>query len=425
MTKNINMEPELVVEYTDPLEGFKGWLVMDSTAHTLCAGGLRVQKGLTRKCVENLAATMTLKMRIAGIRADGAKSGIDYDPASPNKEEALFRFIRAIKPFILERYSMGPDLNTSMPELDGICSRLGIRSIKAAIAKAQNLNLAEFSQRIALLSKPAGHATLGRLRAGAGVAASCLGTLDFLDIPAQEATVIIQGFGGLATGAAYFLDQAGVKIIGLADHEKSLIGTDESPLDIPSLLSSCENGLLPSDSAHGKYGSREDIYNIPCDIFVPAAIEKAIRAPEARTMRVRGIACGANLAVTAEAEKILHERGVILIPDMVAGCGGSISMQGLFAPKTPPSVEEVLAHVDRTTRNIVKRILERSQRDGVPPRSVALQLCAEAPLYPDSRPYELESGNESDGNALQEADRNRHNHQSTYRYISDHACTPV
>ncbi|MCI5146252.1 MAG: Glu/Leu/Phe/Val dehydrogenase, partial [Candidatus Electrothrix sp. AR3] len=87
---------ELIIEYTDPLEGFKGWLVIDSMTHNMAAGGLRVQQGLTCECVQRLAATMTLKMRIAGIRADGAKSGIDYDPASPGKQEALYRFIRAI-----------------------------------------------------------------------------------------------------------------------------------------------------------------------------------------------------------------------------------------------------------------------------------------------------------------------------------------
>lgn len=107
--------PELLIEYTDPLEGFKGWLAIDRLAHKICAGGLRVQDGLTRECIVDLAATMTLKMRIAGIRADGAKSGIDYDPNSPGKHEALYRFIRAIRPFLLERYSMGRILTPNWP----------------------------------------------------------------------------------------------------------------------------------------------------------------------------------------------------------------------------------------------------------------------------------------------------------------------
>ena len=96
-TEIVNRKPELIVEYTDPLEGFKGWAVIHALSHKLCAGGVRVQKGLTLDCVCDLASNMTTKMRIAGIRADGAKCGIDYDPHSLGKKEAMYRFIRAIR----------------------------------------------------------------------------------------------------------------------------------------------------------------------------------------------------------------------------------------------------------------------------------------------------------------------------------------
>ncbi|WP_417914458.1 Glu/Leu/Phe/Val dehydrogenase dimerization domain-containing protein [Candidatus Electronema sp. JM] len=387
-------KPELIVEYTDPLEGFKGWLAIDSLTHRMAAGGMRVQRGLTREVVGDLAATMTLKMRIAGIRADGAKCGIDYDPASPNKQEAMLRFIRAIKPYLLERYSMGPDLNTTMPELDEVCARIGISSIKAVIATCQEFTPAEFEERVRLLKRPVGHATLGKLRSGAGVAASCLAVLEFLQIPAAEAKVVIQGFGSLASSAAYFLHQAGVPIIGLADCEKSLISEDGAPLDIADLLDrvcadcTCQaKGLIPKEAAVGCYGSRKEIYSLPCDVFIPAAIERAIDRQAAETMQIKAVVAGANLAVTDEAEAILHQRGIIVIPDMVAGCGGSLSMQGLFGPEEPPSAQDVLRHVDRKTRSIIRNLLERSHRDSISPREAALRICAEAPLHPDTKPY--------------------------------------
>ena len=387
-------KPELIVAYTDPLEGFKGWLVIDSLTHRMAAGGMRVQRGLSCEVVQDLAATMTLKMRIAGIRADGAKCGIDYDPASPRKQEAMLRFIRAIRPYLLERYSMGPDLNTTMPELDAVCARLGISSIKAVIATCQEFSPAAFTERVQLLKQEVGHATLGKLRSGAGVAASCLAALEFLQIPATQARVGIQGFGGLASGAAYFLHQSGVRIIGLADCEKSLISQDGAPLDLTDLLErvcadcTCQaKGLIPQQAASGRYGRREAVYELPCDVFIPAAIERAIDRQAAETMQVKAIVSGANLAVTAEAEAILHQRGIILIPDMVAGCGGSLSMQGLFGPEEPPSVQDVLNHVDRKTRRIVKNMLQRSREEGISPREAALRICAETPLYPDTKPY--------------------------------------
>ncbi len=379
--------PEVVLEYVDPEEGFRGWLAIDRLAHRLCAGGLRVQKGLTRECVMHLARNMTLKMRIAGIRADGAKSGIDYDPCAPGRQAALFRFFRAMEPFIRQRYSMGPDLNTTMQELDAVAARLGIPSIKIAIAHAQELDQEQFARRIAILRQPAGFATLGRMRAGSGLAAACLGALAFLGIPADRATVAIQGFGGLGAAAAYFLHRNGTRIVAIADCEKSLCAGDGGSLDIDDLLAGSEHGLLPHHATCGRYGPGARIFDVPCDVFIPAAVEESVTVREAGSLQIRALVCGANLAVTPEAEMVLHDRGIVLVPDMVAGCGGSLSMDGLFGPRQQPDVDQVLESVAVKMRSIVTRVLERSRQDNIPPRAAALALCRETPIYPDTRPY--------------------------------------
>ncbi len=382
-----NKEPELIVEYTDPLEGFKGWLVIDALSHRLCAGGLRVQKGLTRDCVVDLARNMTLKLRMADIRADGAKSGIDYDPHSPGKREALYRFIRSIRPYILERYSVGPDLNTKMEELGDIAHELGIPSVKIAIAKAQGLDLPSFLDRFGVLGDSVDHVTLGKIRSGFGLAAACLGVLEFFEIPPQEATVAIQGFGGIGAGAAYSLHKCGVKIVGLADEEKCLISKDEDPLDIKAFIRNSIDGLIPKTQRNGRYVVRSHIYDVKCDVLIPAAIENAIVADNAGTISVKAVVPGANLAITEEAERLLHDRGIIAIPDFIAGSGGSLSMDGLFGPKLHPSAQEVLDHVGKRMRIIVKRVLERSRKDGITPREAALNLCSEAPIHPEEKPY--------------------------------------
>jgi len=380
-------KPELVVAYTDPVEGFKGWLVIDALTHKLCAGGCRVQAGLTLDTVVHLARNMTLKMRIAGIRADGAKCGIDYDPHSPGKGEALFRFIRSIRPFILERYSIGPDLNVKLRELDEIAERLDIPSVKLAIAKAQGFDLPYFLERYAMLKAPVNHVTLGRIRSGFGLAAACLGVLDFLEIPKHKATVAIQGFGALGGAAAYTLHKSGVKVIGLADEEKALVSRNEHSLNVKALIESCTDGLIPRFGNDGQYVDRKGIFDIKCDVFIPAAIENAVVAENARTISVRAIVPGANLAITEEAERILHERGIIAIPDFLAGCGGSMSMDALFGPASHPPVQGVLDRIEKRMCKIVKRVLERSQRDGTTAREAALNLCTEAPTHPDAKPY--------------------------------------
>jgi glutamate dehydrogenase (NAD(P)+) len=158
------------------------------------------------------------------------------------------------------------------------------------------------------------HVTLGRLRAGFGLAAACLGALEFLKIPQQEATVAIQGFGGLGSAAAYSLYKAGVKVIGLADHEKSLISNNEHSLDIKALMKNPATGLIPEVQGKGRYVDRSRIYDVECDVFVPAAIENAIVADNAKTISVKAIVPGANLAVTQEAERILWPDAVALYP---------------------------------------------------------------------------------------------------------------
>jgi len=330
---------------------------------------------------------MTLKMRIAGIRADGAKCGIDYDPASPGKKEALFRFVRAICPFICTRYSMGPDMNTTMKEIDSIVGRLGLPSMKVAVAHTQGLESEDFLQRIETLVKPAGHDDLGRLRAGSGLAAACFGVLEHLKIRSEDATVAIQGFGGLASGAVYILNKKGVNIVALADCDKTLSSLDNNPLDIDGILQKASDGLIPGKETVGIYKERNAIYNVVCDVFVPAAIEKSITAKEAAAIQVKAVVCGANLAVTPDAEKILHDRGILLIPDLIAGCGGSLSMEGLFGPACRPSVEEVLQFVDEKMQQIVKTTLLRSQTDNISCREAAIKICRERSIYPGTKPY--------------------------------------
>ncbi len=385
---HLNGEPELVVEYTDSVEGFRGWLAIDVVSHRLCAGGMRVQKGLTRNCVVDLARNMTLKMRITGIRADGAKSGIDYDPHSPGKKEALHRFFRAIRPYVLHCYSVGPDLNVKLKELDEIAGRSGIPSVKIAIARAQGFDQAHFLQRYQMLEQSVDHITVGSLRSGFGLAAACLAVLEFFKIPVQEARVAIQGFGGLGSAAAYSLYESGAKIVGIADEVKCLVSTNKRSIDIKALMANSVNGLIPKGAENALYTDRNRIYDVECDLFIPAAIENAVVADNAKTIPVsKAVVPGANLAVTGEAERLLTDRGIITIPDFVSGCGGSLSMDGLFGPRSHPSAQDILDHVEKRMHMIVKKILERSKKDGATTRDAALNLCSEAPIYPDAKPY--------------------------------------
>ena len=377
-----------MLEYTDATEGFRGWLVRDTLEHRICAGGMRVQPGLTKERLARMARNMTRKMRISGLRVDGAKCGIDYDPAAPGKQAAIARFMAAILPYLQSAFSMGPDLNVEMSELDGIGQRLGLASVKMAVAAAQGWELDYFNARYAILKQPVDGRPLGRLRVGYGVAVAALAVIEHLAIPFSQATVAVQGFGALARAALYGLARQGIRIVALADVEKCLIAEGGQGLDLGRLLQS-EGPLLPATvpGSGMRVAAREEIYRVPCDILVPAAVENTVSEQVAAGLRVKAVVPGANLAVTAGAESLLTGAGIVVLPDFLAGCGGSLAMDGLFGPQEHPAPAQVLAHVERRMTDLVRLVLARSAAERISPTVAALLICAETTPRPGARPY--------------------------------------
>ena len=375
--------PEIIVEYTDPLEGFHGWLAIDRTVHRMCAGGMRVQQGLTRNHLTEMARNMTRKMRIADLRVDGAKCGIDYDPSSPGKAAAVSRFLKAISPYIRSIYSMGPDLNIDMTELEAAAAAHTIPSVKMAIATAQGWDLAYFLERSEILKEKIDGLPLGRLRAGYGVAAAALGILDHLQTEPTGATIAIQGFGNLAKAAIFGLAQAGCRIVAIADEKRCLLNNDG--LDLTELLK-CSDNLLP-DLKEARSVASNEIFNCQCDILVPAALENMVTPVIAEKLAVRAVVPGANLAVMAESGIILHKRGIPVLPDFLAGSGGSLSMEGLYGPDHHPSPQEVLDHVRNKMQDLVRQVMIRAINERCSPTEAALKICDEREDHPNSRPY--------------------------------------
>lgn len=388
--------PEILVQYTDPEEGFRGYLSIDGLTHRIAAGGFRVQPGLTAEHVARLARTMTLKQRLLGLRVDGAKSGIDYDPASPGKRDAIRRFLRAIRPYLLERYSMGPDLGTTMPEIEAVAREEGIPSVKVAVARAQGLDEREFMRRHALLKEGVGGMTLGARRAGHGVAIAALRVLTELGIEPGEARVGIQGFGTLGRAAALTLSEAGVRIVAIADAGGCLLG--EAGVPIPDLLHRpIGTPILIRESLAGcTVDACEALFRTPLDILILAAVEDAMDERLAARLPARGVVVGANLAVPSAAEAVLHARGIPVVPDFVAGCAGSASMDALFGPDETPSAAGVLEAVGQRMDGIAAHVLGESRVRGIPPREAALLLCARGPTLPGARPYGSLKGSGND-----------------------------
>jgi glutamate dehydrogenase (NAD(P)+) len=374
-----------VVRYVDPIEGFRGFLAVAGDDHRLAAGGCRVVPGLTATTVVALADAMALKQRLLGLAVDGAKAGIDYDPGTPGKREALRRFLRFLRPHLAERFSAGPDRGTTWDELEELAREEGMVSVKGAVARGQELDEHEFRRRLAVLDVEVDGFTVAERRAGHALAAAALAICR--ERPASRPLVAtVQGFGNLGRGAALSLAEAGVTIAAVSDEHAALLHSDG--LDVPALLA-LPPGTALTEGAAGRtrVAAREAALSTPADVLVLAACRDAVTVEQARALPARAVAVGANLGLRPSVEAVLHRRGVDVIPDFVAGCGGSASMDALFGPRLSPDARTVLSRTAAVLEELVHEVTARARPFDATPREAALALAASTVPPPPGKPY--------------------------------------
>lgn len=372
-----------VFHYQDPVDGFAGYLAIDGRHNPLAAGGFRVQRGLGAETVARLAQAMTLKQRLLGLGVDGAKCGIDFDPADPGKHAAMRRFLRFLRPHLLSRFSMGPDMGTGWDEIESLARAEGIPSVKIAIASAQGLPHAEVLRRLRLLDVDAGGATLGQRRAGHGLAHAALAATGARD--GAGLRVGVQGFGTLGRAALQSLAAAGACVVAVADEHGAVV--DPGGLDVARLLTLAPQTPVAAAWPQHRRAARSAVFETSANLLVLAACQDAMSAQQAAGLPsgVRAVVVGANLGLAPDVEDLLAGRGIVVVPDFVGGCGGSASMAALFGPPDCPTPDEFLDRLGASMHALVRRVLDRAASAGLAPRAAALALSAESP--PRQIPY--------------------------------------
>jgi glutamate dehydrogenase (NAD(P)+) len=360
--------PLISVAYVDPPTGTHGYLVIDRLEDGLAAGGLRVLPGTTMEEIGRLARNMSRKQAVVGIAVGGAKAGLDMDPAAPYRREVLGRFLQAMKPWILHHWNVGPDMNTTLPELEALASQLGIPSLKLAIGRNRGLSDEEFLRRYALFESQVGElGTVNQLRAPSAVAAATHFLLDAAGLAGSSGRVAIQGAGNMGGGTAALLHARGVQVVAWADDEKCL--TDPAGLDVPSLLASRQGGRLPRECFACSEPSA--VLHTACDVLVLAAISHAFDESWIPRRACRaGIVEAANLALEPRVEAALWSAGIAVVPDVIASAGGSLASEALYA-SDPVDGPAILAHVDRRVRDLCEAVFAAGRDRGISPRTAA------------------------------------------------------
>jgi glutamate dehydrogenase (NAD(P)+) len=330
------------------VEVFPGFRVQHCGARGPFKGGIRFHPAVTLEETTVLAMLMTWKCAVVGLPFGGAKGGVRCDPRRLSRAELerLTRaFALAIRPLIGPRLDIpAPDVNTDEQTMAWMMDTLGTAGDENAMASVTG-------KPVAL------GGSLGRGSAtGQGLAVVALSLLrDHGRLPA-ETTVAVQGYGKVGKAAARALAEAGSRVVAVSDVSTALYrreGLDLAALD--AHVRRAPDGLLAGYSAPGVATiENEELLALDVDLLVPAAMEAQITVHNAHRVRAWAIVEGANGPVTGEADRILEERGVIVVPDILANAGGVVvshlewvqDLQGLFwdEDQVEASLERRMAH---------------------------------------------------------------------------------
>lgn len=369
--------PVLQLSWTDEVTGAVGHLVVHTLVSGLATGGTRMRPGCTLSEVVDLARAMSAKMAAFEIPVGGAKGGIDFDPKDPRATGVLERFYAAMHPWPHRHWVTAEDLGVSQEVVDDVFVRLGLdQSYHAAIARGTDPAATLARVRSGLRATVPGGSLLAEVVGGYGVAQAALGAAQTWGWDRARTTVAVQGAGTMGGATAYYLAEAGMRVVALADAGGTLYAP--GGLDVPALLAQRDRygeiarSDLPDDV---QQLPRDTVLQLPVDVLVPAAISYAIREDNADTIAARVVVEAANAASTRGAEAMLRARGVPVVPDFVANAGGAAWAWWLIQGLVGTDPQDTFARLRAQMRPKISGLLAAWDRDGTAPRQSAWELC--------------------------------------------------
>ena len=339
-------KPEIVFEWQDSHTTAKGWIVINSLRGGAAAGGTRMRVGVTKNEVLSLAKTMEIKFAVAGPDIGGGKSGIDFDPRDPRKEEVLKRWFKAAKPILKSYYGTGGDMNVDeVEEVIPFCKNEGILFPLEGIVNGhfklsgdeKNKIINQLSTGVPLdvtssklLPNGSKKYSVGDLITGYGVCESVVHFYKIYGGELKNKRVIIQGWGNVAATAAYYLAQEGAIVVGIIDKNGGLINKNGFSFEkISQLLENRSENYLEDQEIKSFEEINNNIWKVGAEIFIPAAASRLITNQNLEDMiknNLEVISCGANVPFADKeiffgpiAKKA--DEQVSLIPDFISNCG--------------------------------------------------------------------------------------------------------
>jgi glutamate dehydrogenase/leucine dehydrogenase len=374
-------KPVIVFEWKDAETEAEGWVVINSLRGNAAGGGTRMRKGLDKREVESLAKTMEIKFTVSGPAIGGAKSGINFDPADPRKKEVLKRWFKAVTPLLKNYYGTGGDLNIDeIHEVIPYTEEYGLwhpqegvvnghfgEDLKVKIRRIGQLRagVSKVLEDIRFTPDPSLKLMVADMITGYGVAESVRHFYALTHSSVSGKRVIIQGWGNVASAAAYYLAEAGAKITGIIDRNGGLIEEQGFSFDQIKhfFIHKKGNALqVPGMLSFEEVNAR--IWDTPAEVFIPAAASRLVTREQVERMQKAGlelISSGANVPF-ADREIFFGpvmefaDEQVAVIPDFISNCG----MARVFAYLMQENVEISDEALFKDTSNIIHEALKKS-----------------------------------------------------------------
>ena len=325
-----------------------GWVVVDSTVCGISRGGLRMSTNVSEAEVRGLARTMTLKCGFLRQPQGGAKAGVRFNPEAPlaERRQHLEAFGRAIAPLLINRiFIPGPDMGTNDTDIRAMLDAVGVK------LKWRELRDTQSGQYTAVT-----------------VFISAKRAIQHLGLTLPRCTVAIEGFGKVGSALASLLDEANAKVVAISTERGAI--TNPHGLNVKQLnqLADRHGSRVVDYYPDAGRISCAQLFELPVDLLCPCATRLSLHADNAPRVLARLICPGANNPVTAEAEKILFERGLVYLPDFVANCGGILGSTMAFASMKR---EKIVSTMDLYFGDRVVWLLKEARLRQVSPREIA------------------------------------------------------
>ncbi len=376
-------EPEIVFHWRDQETDAEGWTVINSLRGGAAGGGTRMRKGLDKNEVLSLAKTMEVKFTVSGPAIGGAKSGINFDPNDPRKRGVLERWYKVVTPLLKHYYGTGGDLNVDADkDVIPITESCGVWHPQEGIfnghykpTEADKINrIGQLRQGVIKVIEDKQYSpdlsrkyTVADMLTGYGVAEAVKHYYTIYGGSISGKRAIVQGFGNVGSAAAYYLTQLGAKVVGIIDREGGIIKEEGFSMQEMTDLFLAKDGnklvaknMIPFDEIN------EKIWNLPAEIFVPAAASRLVSQDQVQRMINTGlevISPGANVPF-ADKEIFFGpimeytDNHLSLLPDFISNCGIARVFAYFMEAKVALPMQD--KDIFEDTSNTIKKALQRA-----------------------------------------------------------------